>query len=29
MMLRMEDGRKLRFAHLNRDGGITVTQWIG
>jgi hypothetical protein len=29
MTLRMEDGRQLRFTHQNRDGGITVTQWIG
>jgi hypothetical protein len=29
MTLRMEDGRQLRFTHRNRDGGITVTQWIG
>jgi hypothetical protein len=29
MTLLMEDGRKLRFVHSNRDGGITVTQWIG
>jgi hypothetical protein len=29
MTLRMEDGRRLRFTHRNRDGGITVTQWIG
>lgn len=29
MTLRMEDGRRLRFTHRNRDGGITVTKWIG
>jgi len=29
MTLRMEDGRRLRFTHRNRDGGITVTEWIG
>lgn len=29
MTLRMEDGRQLRFTHRNRDGGITVTKWIG
>ena len=29
MTLRMEDGRRLRFTHQNRDGGITVTKWIG
>lgn len=29
MTLRMEDGRKLRFVHRNRDGGITVTKWLG
>ena len=29
MTLRMEDGRRLRFTHRNRDGGITVTKWLG
>jgi hypothetical protein len=29
MTLQMEDGRQLRFTHSNRDGGITVTKWIG
>jgi hypothetical protein len=29
MTLRMEDGRRLQFTHRNRDGGITVTKWIG
>ena len=29
MTLRMEDERRLRFTHRNRDGGITVTKWIG
>jgi len=29
MTLRMEDGRQLCFTHRNRDGGITVTKWIG
>jgi hypothetical protein len=29
MTLRMEDGRRIRFTHRNRDGGITVTKWIG
>jgi hypothetical protein len=29
MTLRMEDGRKLRFVHSNRDGAVTVTQWLG
>ena len=29
MTLRMEDGRRLRFVHCNRDGGVTVTQWLG
>jgi hypothetical protein len=29
MTLRMEDGRRLNFTHQNRDGGITVTRWIG
>jgi hypothetical protein len=29
MTLCMEDGRRLRFTHRNRDGGITVTKWIG
>jgi hypothetical protein len=29
MTLRMADGRQLCFTHLNRDGGITVTKWIG
>jgi len=29
MTLCMEDGRRLRFAHRNRDGGISVIKWIG
>jgi hypothetical protein len=29
MTLRMEDGRRLRFTHRNRDGAITVTKWLG
>lgn len=29
LTLRLEDGRQLRFFHLNRDGGITVTEWLG
>lgn len=29
MTLRMEDGRRLRFTHRNRDGAISVTQWVG
>lgn len=29
MTLCMEDGRCLCFSHCNRDGGITVTKWIG
>ncbi len=29
MTLHMEDGRRLRFTHGNRDGGITVKKWIG
>jgi hypothetical protein len=29
MTLRMEDGRKLCFSHRDRDGGVTVTKWIG
>jgi hypothetical protein len=29
MTLCMEDGRRLRFAHRNRDGGIAVIKWIG
>jgi hypothetical protein len=29
MTLRMEDGRQLCFSHSNRDGGVTVTKWIG
>jgi len=29
MTLRMEDGRQLCFSHSDRDGGVTVTKWIG
>ncbi len=29
MILRMDDERRLRFTHRNRDGGITVTKCIG
>jgi hypothetical protein len=29
LTLRLEDGRQLRFCHQDRDGGITVTEWIG
>jgi hypothetical protein len=28
MTLSMEDGRRLRFFHRNRDGGIAVTEWL-
>jgi hypothetical protein len=29
MTLLMEDGRRLRFSHRNRDGAISVIKWIG
>ena len=29
LTLRIEDGRQLRFMHRNRDGGISVTEWLG
>jgi hypothetical protein len=29
MTLCMEDGRKLRFSHRDRDGAISVIKWIG
>ncbi len=29
LTLRLEDGRRLRFFHQNRDGGIAVTEWLG
>ena len=29
LTLCIEDGRKLRFFHQNRDGAIAVTEWLG
>jgi hypothetical protein len=29
MTLCIEDGRKLRFFHQDRDGAIAVTEWLG
>jgi len=29
MTLKLEDGRRLRFLHSNRDGGIAVLEWLG
>ena len=29
MTLSLADGRRLRFHHRNRDGGIVVTEWLG
>ena len=29
LTLRLEDGRRLRFFHRDRDGGIAVTEWLG
>ena len=29
MTLSIEDGRRLRFFHRNRDGAIAVTEWLG
>jgi len=29
LTLRLADGRRLRFFHQDRDGGIAVTEWLG
>jgi len=29
LTLQLADGRRLRFFHQDRDGGITVTEWLG
>jgi hypothetical protein len=29
LTLRMADGRRLRFIHQDRDGGVAVTEWLG
>lgn len=29
LTLRLADGRRLRFFHQDRDGGVAVTEWLG